>query len=115
MLIQFVIRSGAKISELLENKGHAFRLQHRAPISHLHMQMRSGSVATVSEQGQRITRVHPIMHPHLDASILQVRISHITVGSDLQDPRRPALAHPSPTSCHCAPNRRDANPHSVPP
>jgi len=85
MLIEFIIGSRPQISELLKYERHAFRLQHRVPISHLHMQVRAGRVAAVSKHGQRITRMHPIMHPCLDASILQVRVGHVAVGSDLQD------------------------------
>lgn len=60
-------------------------MQNRVAIGHLQVQMRAGRVAAVSEQRQNISSMNMIVQPHLDASILQVRIGDVPISGNLQN------------------------------
>lgn len=52
-------------------------MQGRVAIGPMQMQMRVGRIAGVSEQCEHISSTNSIVQPHLDASILKVRIRDV--------------------------------------
>ncbi len=61
------------------------RLEDGVSIGDLHVQMRTGRVAAVSQEREEVSSMNAVMQPYFDASLLQVGICDVPIRSNLQD------------------------------
>src|SRR5690242_1845048 len=53
-----IVRTGAKVGELLQYEGNALGLQHRIAICDLQMEVCARRIATVAKEGEHVSEVN---------------------------------------------------------